>query len=291
MRKGEKGFVLFSVIWIAGLLAAVASTFAVAMTLYVKGQANLAGSAKAELAADGLVRSIAYELAGLSFEDGVRVPTDGRPSICRSGAGSAIIAVQDQGGLIDLNRSSLALLSHVLERTANPGVAAHALAEAVADFRDADDIRYGAATGGAEISLVPGAPPPKNAPFQSVDEIEQVLPASMVDVEKLKPMFTVYSRQDGIDIDTAPSILKTTLGLDRGSERSIVPLAPSQHKTFSVDAEVLNPDGSRFRRIAMIALTHDPRRPFTILEWRQGSGSIDEQNSGIAQPCHVVLAH
>jgi general secretion pathway protein K len=284
MRKGEKGFVLFSVIWIAGLLAAVASTFAVAMTLYVKGQANLAGSAKAELAADGLVRSIAYELAGLSFADGVRVPIDGRPSICRSGARSAVIAVQDQGGLIDLNRSSLALLSHLLERTAKPGVAAHALAEA-------DDIRYGAATGGAEISLVPGAPPPKNAPFQSVDEIEQVLPASMVDVEKLKPMFTVYSRQDGIDIDTAPSILKTTLGLDRGSERSLVPLAPSQHKTFSVDAEVLTPDGSRFRRIAMIALTRDPRRPFAILEWRQGSGSIDEQNSGIAQPCDVVLAH
>jgi general secretion pathway protein K len=291
MRKNEKGFILVSVIWIAGLLAAVASTFAIAMTLYVKGQANLAGSAKAELAADGLVRLISYELAGLSFEDGARAPVDGWAFRCRTGERDAVLAVQDQGGLIDLNRSSLALLSHILERVAKPGVAAKALAEAVADFRDADNIRFGATTGGAETSLVPEGPPPKNAPFQSVDEIEQVLPASMVDLERLKPVLTIYSRQDGIDIDAAPSALKATLGLDRGGERSLVPLAPSQHKTFAIDAEVVTADGSRFRRVAMVALTRDSRRPFTIMEWRQGSGPIESKTSGNAPRCEAVLAN
>jgi hypothetical protein len=62
LPKSDDGFVLFSVIWIAGLIAVVASTFAISVHLHVKSEANLAGSMEAELAADGLVRLIAFDL-------------------------------------------------------------------------------------------------------------------------------------------------------------------------------------------------------------------------------------
>src|SRR5438067_665675 len=101
--KGNEGFVLVSVIWIAGLIAIVASTFAVAVGLHVKGEANLAGSMKAEFAADGLARLIAYRLASPPVaEAGPGMPADSEPVRCRlDGDGSAIVAVQDQGGLLD----------------------------------------------------------------------------------------------------------------------------------------------------------------------------------------------
>ena len=62
MSKSNDGFVLFSVIWIAGLIAVVASTFAISVHLHVKSEANLGGSMEAELAADGLVRLVAFDL-------------------------------------------------------------------------------------------------------------------------------------------------------------------------------------------------------------------------------------
>src|SRR4051812_40585195 len=258
MRRNERGFVLVSVIWIAGFLIAVASTFAIAVTLHVKSEANLIGSTRAELAADGLVRLIAYDIADFSVSGDARtLPFDGRPVRCRSSDVDAVIAVQDQGGLIDLNRGSLALLKALFEATADPGGKALALAEAVADFRDSDDIRLGATAAGSESALWLNAPPPKNAPFQSVEEIEQVTPAEMADLDRLKPMLTVYSLQDGIDIDAAPTGLKSLLRLDRGGERSNIPFAPSQHKAFSIDAEAIGADGSRFRRYAIISLLHD----------------------------------
>jgi general secretion pathway protein K len=287
LPKSNEGFVLVSTIWIVGLLAVIASTFAIAVRLYVKGEANLIGSMEAELAADGLVRSIAYRIASASFAEAREIPVDGSPLHCELGESrGAMVSVQDQGGLVDLNRASLNVLATLIEKAGKPGSDGKSLAEALADFRDSDSIRFGVTGGGQEQSLIATGPSMKNAPFQSVDEIDQVIPAEMADLGKLKRVFTVYSRQDGIDPDAAPAELKAMIDLDRDKGRASIPLAPSQHKTFAIDAEVTGGDGSKFRRVAMVSILREPERPFAVLEWRQASGSIE--NSGMNstdRPC------
>jgi type II secretory pathway component PulK len=73
------GFVLFSVIWIAGLLAVIATTFAISTRLHIKSQANLARSYQAEIVADGIAKLIAYRLAQTRLVDSTSfsLPMDG----------------------------------------------------------------------------------------------------------------------------------------------------------------------------------------------------------------------
>jgi general secretion pathway protein K len=280
--RNDDGFVLFSVIWIVGLLAVVASTFAIAVRFHVRGEANLSSSVEAELAADGVVRLIGYRLAHAPLGEAVTgIPINSEPFVCRLGEdGHAIVSVQDQGGLVDLNRAPHNALAAVIDKTADQAGAGTEFAAAVADFRDADGERFGAAGDGSEESLISDGPPPKDAPFQSVDEIEQVIPADAVDLRTLKTMLTVYSRQDGIDPATAPRLLRAMI--EQGSEAggTAIPLAPTQHKTFAIDAEVTVARGSKFRRIAMISLLREAERPFAVLEWRQAAGPLSD---GIAQ--------
>jgi general secretion pathway protein K len=265
---------LISVLWIAGLLAAVAGAFAMAVQLHVKSEANLVGSMQAELAADGMVRLIAYRLASASFaEHAGESSIDGKLAQCALGENSrAFISVQDQGGLVDLNRASLNTLGWIISNVTVQAGDNLSLAEAIADFRDSDIVHFGVVSSGGEESLVPGSPGMKNAPFQSVDEIEQVIPSRMADLAKLKRVLTVYSHEDGIDPDSAPAELNELIELNRN--KGALPFAPSQHKTFAVDAEVTVADGSKFRRMAMVSLTREPQRPFVILEWRQMPGSL-----------------
>jgi general secretion pathway protein K len=284
LGNNDEGFVLVSVLWIAGLLAAVASTFALAVRLHVMSEANLAGSMEAELAADGLVRLIAYRLAAEPFlETGGEMAVNGEPNLCRFDQDKhAVFTVQDQGGLVDLNRAPLNVLATLIEKASRQGSDPLTLAEALADFRDSDDIRFGVTSGGPEESLIAGGPGMKNAPFQSVDEIEEVIPAAMADLARLKPLLTVYSRQDGIDPDVAPKALTSLLALDRENDRAAVPLAPSRHTVFAIDAEMTGRDGSKFRRIAMMSILRDPQRPFAILEWRQGSGPVADDATALS---------
>jgi general secretion pathway protein K len=276
LSKSNDGFVLFSVIWIAGLIAVVASTFAISVHLHVKSEANLAGSMEAELAADGLVRLITFDLGSAPLNNaGGQIPIDGKAVFCEiDSTRRAAVTVQDQGGLVDLNRASLNVLATLVGKTAASASDGLSLAEALADFRDSDSIRFGVTKGGPEDSLIVDGPGMKNAPFQSVDEIEQVIPPTMTDLARLKRMVTVYSRQDGIDPDVAPVELKAILGLDPDGEMVAIPFAVSQHRTFAIDVEVTVGDGSKFRRLAMVSILRDPLRPFAILEWRQGSGPI-----------------
>lgn len=285
-RDREGGFVLFSVIWIAGLLAVLATTFAISVKIHIKSQAHLAQAYQAELAADGLARLVSYRLAQTQFADAAStaVPLNGRGVSCAlAGNGSpgaatarAIVAVQDQAGLVDLNQTSPRVLTEVLARL---GVgAAEAVSQAIVDFRDLDGSQYDG--GGEEVNLVEGGPGLKNAAFQSVAEIAQAVPERLARTSDLAPLFTVYALQEGVDPTVAPAKLKALLETVSApaAEGGRLPTAPSPRKAFAVDVEVTLASGISFRRVAMITLLRLPDRPYALLEWRQGENARDKEN-------------
>jgi type II secretory pathway component PulK len=191
-RDNRDGFVLFSVIWIAGLLAVIATTFAISTRLHIKSQANLTQSYQAEVEADGIARLIAYRLAQARLIDNASfsLPMDGSLVSCAlANKAQAFVAVQDQAGLIDLNQTSPAALTMILKQLGAPQ--AELIARALVDFRDQDQTLFEG--NGEEVSLVTGGPGLKNAAFQSVDEIAQAIPESMADLSDLSSLFTVYS--------------------------------------------------------------------------------------------------
>lgn len=270
-RHDRDGFVLFSVIWIAGLLAVIATTFAISTRLHVKSQANLAQSYQVEVEADGIVRLIGSRLAQARLADGTSfaLPMDGRMVACDlDDKAQVLVSLQDQAGLVDLNQTSPAALKAVFEKL---GIQkGELIAKALVDFRDQDESAFEGS--GDEVSLVPSGPGLKNAAFQSVDEIAQAVPESMADLSRISSLFTVYSLQGGVDPAVAPTQLKPLLDAAGASSlgEGHAPTAQSPRKTFAIDVQVRLASGLAFRRIAIVTLLGLPERPFAVLEWRQG---------------------
>jgi general secretion pathway protein K len=263
-RRGEHGFVLVSVVWIAGLLAVVATSFVIAVRSYTLAGANAASNARAESIADGMAVLTATRLAA-----GTPFKLDGEARYCRwSDDVTVAVAVQDQGGLVDLNTASPGLLAALLRGLGAGEAAAAAMQEDLLDFRDADSQTT---SGGAEPATYPGKSyGPKNAPLAVGAEIDQVQGIDGDFLRRLMPHVTVYSQQPGLDPAVAPQALRTLLGMaGNAGEQPHRFASPSPAKVFAIDAVAELDNGARYRRLTVVSLLRQPERPFAILEWRR----------------------
>src|SRR4029077_8905250 len=85
------------------------------------------------------------------------------------------ISVQDEASKIDLNQAPEALLAVLFESVGIDPDKAQSLADAIADFRDADNLTRPRGAEEAEYRSAGLARGPKNAPFQMTEELQQVL--------------------------------------------------------------------------------------------------------------------
>jgi general secretion pathway protein K len=111
---------------------------------------------------------------------------DGTPLLCGHGDAAVAIAVTDVGGLVDLNAASASLLEWLLRGLGVAPDKAVALAAAIVDFRDEDDVP---AVNGAESAAYHAAGlahGPKNAPFETLTELDQVLGMDLALLNRLR---------------------------------------------------------------------------------------------------------
>ena len=132
-------------------------------------------------------------------------PVDGTPVAWPSpGGGRVIVAVQDEGGRIDLNTANDALLTGLLVSAGLERAEAQALTDAIRDFTDADDIARAAGAEATAYRAAGLAWEPKNAPFQAPEELLQVLGMSQALYVRIAPALTIWSGQEGVDPNVAP---------------------------------------------------------------------------------------
>lgn len=263
--RADHGFVLISVIWIAGLLAVVATAFAITVRSHTLAGSNVIYNTRAESVADGMALVTALRLA--SPANVSELPKlNGEATHCQWSDDIAVaISIQDQGGLVDLNTASPDLLLALLQGMGADDVKSAEIVAALQDFRDPDSQ---SASGGIEPAMFPGkAYGPKNAPLAIPEEIDQVPELDDALFHRLMPFVTVTSQQSGIDLSSAPRKLLDLLG----TRDSVVRFSsPSPAKTFSIDVTAELKNGSRYRRQALVSLLRQPDRPFAILAWRRG---------------------
>lgn len=263
---------LISVLWMVGIIAAVAAGFTLSVQIYIRSSASARQSASLEETANGLVRLVSFGLAERLAAE--REPTpwaSGRPYRCAPRENvSALVAIQDQAGLIDLNAASPDLLGLAIGAVAPERGQA---AAAIVDFRDGDD--EPTRPGGAETEAyrLAGKPyGPKNGPFHIAAEVDQVLGLEGDPAEMLLPYVTVYGFHNGVDPAVAPKHLAGLLG-----EHPEIALLQSPRQFFGIDVIVSTVEGGRFHRQAIVALSRDSGRPFRIIEWSRGQGTFREQ--------------
>jgi general secretion pathway protein K len=281
----QDGFVLIAVIWIAGLLAVAATAFTISVRVQTLAGRNAVYGAQAEAVADGLARLSAFRLATLAGPDAT-LKTNGEVAQCIWPPNiTATIAIQDQGGLVDLNTASPVLVGKMLSGLGIDAARADGIINALQDFRDPDAQSLAS---GLEPDVYPGkAYGPKNAPFDVVEEIDQIPEIDDAAFRKLLPLVTVSSQQTGIDLAKAPASLLNALGAeDNDTTRLAAYSSPSPAKNFAVDVMVRLSNGTRYHRHALISVLRQPDRPFAILAWQRGPGmAVDAASTPPQTPC------
>jgi general secretion pathway protein K len=237
--RHSRGAALLLVLWLIALLAALVGAFAlIAGTEHLQGRVLVRG-----LVAENAAR------AGLEYAM-VRVADanprsqwlpDGRAHPWRFGDAQVEVKLVDENGKIDINQADMLLLGQFLKGFRLDESKASQLAAAIMDWRDPDDLTQPA--GGAEDDDYASAGLPygaKDAEFESVAELEQVLGFTPELYAQVAPYLTVFSGRARPDPAFAPAPVLNAMGMDG---QQVVALRERWNPATGQPAPTL-PDGS-----------------------------------------------
>ncbi|MGH8479059.1 MAG: general secretion pathway protein GspK [Gammaproteobacteria bacterium] len=301
--NASRGVALIAVLWIVALLTVIGAGFALDMRTETTLTQELLAGARARAAAEaGVFRGI-WEL--LKPDRRRRWRADGTERRWSFRSYRVIIALQNEGGRIDLNSAGAELLGALLEANGVEDERRATLVDAIQDWRDPDDARGANGAEDPEYQAEGRAAGPKNGPFNTVAELQQVLGMSRRLYERIAPALTVHSRQPKVDAQLAPpSVLRAVLTGGSGSEdaleefladkeqeadepggtgeprRLAIPglnprfLSTSNGEIYTIQAMATvrrsNVASAVAHVSATIRVTNQPRRPYTVLAWREG---------------------
>ena len=184
----ERGFALLLALWSVVLLALL-TWLTSAGRSEVRLAANLRDAAVMEAQADGLVQAAIFRL--MSDSPAVRGVT-GLDSTVPVPGGRGVVRISSLAGKINPNTASAALLGALLQRVgASPPIAA-ALAAAILDWRTPGERARPLGAKAAEYAAAGRSDGPTGKPFETVDEMGQVLGMTPDLLARLAPHMTVF---------------------------------------------------------------------------------------------------
>lgn len=300
-----QGAALVVVLWLLALLTVAAGALSREARTEARLARNLLEDAQARHAAAGAIRLTLLALASdparrASLGTGAAEPVPV--------AGVAVqVAVFDEAGKIDLNAAPPELLAGLLRAAEVPEAAAARLADAIADWRDADDLHR---LHGAEDPDYRRAGKPygaRDAPFESVDEVQLVLGMSAELYRRIAPALTVHGRQRGLNPTVAPALaLAAVPGMSpaqvdaylalraeqRGASRTAPAPAGAERRylsgargsAYTVLAQARLASGATARLGVLARLAPAPNgMPFSVLSWQEeppgAAGVFEETNA------------
>ncbi len=214
-RRRQGGLALPLVLWVITLLSIMAGGFALLMKNEIREMRNIQDSVRAEAVADAAINYTLLYLTGLPAasnpllaDEFVKLDLFGTPVIMR---------VTPATGLVDLNKARRVLLARLFAAVGVDSEQVETLIDRIADWRDKDDAHRANGAEKSEYEDADKFPPPKNANFDNVVELHQVLGVTNALYEKLAPYLTT----DGggaLDPSYAPRRLLELLSEDGGED-------------------------------------------------------------------------
>lgn len=286
--NGRDGFVLVAVLAGIFVMSVLAISITTTMQTELKARSNLVAKLRAQLIADGLTR---YAITQATSDGSVRIgqtpSRSGETVFCKLDDHIAAIRVTAVTGLVDINSAPRALLRTLIQGLGEPPERAAEIAEAIVDFRDANDEPMpNGAERGAYIEAGYGHGP-KNGQFDYTFEIDQVLGMTMELRQRIEPFITVDALQPAVDLEAAPPELVYFLGEDVSKfvgQRAPISTNSIDIRTvaWAVDRRV--PAGRR----ATVRMPPSAIRDEELLEWQiieAVKATPAESNEMIATSC------
>jgi general secretion pathway protein K len=286
--RRQRGTALILVLWLIVLLTALVGGFALAArTENLQGRVLVRGLVASNAARAGLE----YSLTRLAQTDQrLQWRPDGRAYRWRYADADVEIKVIDENGKIDLNQADPVLLAALLQGAGAEAPQAAKLAAAIVDWRDSDPLTQPA--GGGEDADYAAANLPygaKDAEFESVAELQQVLGMTPELFARIEPHVTIYSGRARPDPAFASAQVLNALGLDgagivaqrRGTgdvlgqdgALSQGGMAGAGSGTYSIESRARLPDGreSRLRAVVRMGGGGLPGMAYVPLRWEEGA--------------------
>ena len=285
-----RGAALLLVLWLVALLVALVGAFALmARTEGLQGRAVVGGVIGGSAARAGME----YALVRVASTDPrVQWRPDGRPYAWRYGEAEVTVRIVDEDGKVDLNQADVALLTGLMQAVGIERTRAERLAGAILDWRDPDPLTQ--PSGGGEDPDYASAGLPygaKDAEFESVGELLQVLGVTADEYARVAPHLTVYTGRSRPEPAYASGPVLTALGMDgesiirqreawdpaTGQPLPGVPGAENLQAfgsgTYSIESQARLRDG-RLAALRVVVRTGGsavPGMAYTPLRWEEGT--------------------
>ncbi|MGH6636035.1 MAG: general secretion pathway protein GspK [Gammaproteobacteria bacterium] len=283
----QNGIVLVIILWATVLLTVIMGGLVLAMRTEIRLALTQSAQVRARALAEAGINHVILRL--------LQADRRQTPSLTllakqyRFGAGQVRTYVEDEAGKIDLNRAGPELFDDLLLSVGLRDEPRESLVEAILDFRDPDNLNR---LKGLEEEVYRESGVdygPKNARFDTVEELLQIPGMSTKLFKKVRRAITVHSGLKEVNLTLAPmSVLKAVPNQDPeklrerlvkeretpGSERSALDLdrryaGTGGGRVFSIRAQGIVAN-ARTSIAAIISLDRIPQRPYTILGWTSG---------------------
>jgi general secretion pathway protein K len=278
----QLGAALLLVMWLVALLAAVIGAFALSARMERLQERVLSrGAIAGEAARAGLEMA----LVRVDEPDPLRrwVP-DGRLYRWQYAGIPLDVRITDERGKIDINAADPTLIAGLFRALEVPPDQATSLASAMVDWRDADPLTQ--PQGGAEDPEYAAAGLPygaKDAPFETVAEVEQVLGMTPAIYRRAAPYLTIFTGNDTPDTIVAAAPVLDAMGLDGAAvvaERQAHPpsadvggLVGGGSGTYSIQSVARLKEGrtAGIKGVVRTGGNGAPGSAYTALDWEEGT--------------------
>ena len=276
-----RGAALLLVLWLIALLTALIGAFALtARVESLQGKVLSGGVETQELARAG----IEYALVRVAdTEPGTRWVPDGRVYRWKFAGADLEIRIVDESGKVELNQADAVLLAALMQVVGAERTKAEQVAAAIVDWRDSDPLTQ--VNDGAEDPEYASAGLPygaKDALFESVAEVEQVLGMTPELFAALQPYLTVHGGSHPPNAAYAPGAVLTAMGLDADAilaQRALPAgtdasqLVGAGSGTYSIESRARRADGRGAALQATVRAGSGsvPGSVYTVLRWQEGT--------------------
>jgi len=278
--RQQCGAALMLVLWLMVLMTALVGSFALSARIESLLGRGLARSvAAAEVARAGVEAAVWHLRA---TDPAQRWLADGRAYVWAFGDAEVTLRMVDVAGKLDLNAADAPLLAALIREAGGSTGRAEALAAALVDWRDADDFTQPQGAERAQYAAAGLPYAPKNAPFETVSELQLVLGMDAQLYARLRPHITVHSGLPLPDPRLATPAVLAALGMDVQTALSLrehtlwpedVVWSAGGSGTVAIEARARLTDGreSRLRALVRTAAVDGTGRAYTVLEWNEGA--------------------
>jgi general secretion pathway protein K len=277
-----RGAALLLVMWLVALMASLIGAFALSARIERLQERVLTRGAVAGSAARA---GLEWALVRVGDVDPRRrwIP-DGRAYRWQYDGIPVEIRVVDEQGKVDINAADQPLLMALFRALGVPADKAGAIAGAMIDWRDADPLTQ--PQGGAEDPEYASAGLPygaKDAPFETVAEVEQVLGMTPAIYALAAPYLTVFTGSGMPDTTFAQAPVLTAMGLDgqamveareaQAPETGTIALGGAGSGTYSIRSVARLREGrtAAIRGVVRMGGNGSPGSAYTALDWEEGT--------------------